>query len=305
MFPTIPADLVEFIRSAFGGANSRATLALTRQPSMHEEMLDQQIVSTLDGVGSRIVPGSGAAVSIETHWLGGRRHYHNWEIADIAVAVIVRRVGHLAGQKVALLQSKRLYSRELSIREGGKFDYMAGIMRLIDVEPSVSTLTVARSFTFSEDCVYGQIEAAGEQPKLIEEYISERNIPVYYSLYNPAVVPMTSTVPQVHEEMAEPTVEVGCRVLTTSDVHGALASLAAGQRPRFVDLVRPVPTGDIDAFAQHGWRLENFIADEVLRCREGRLFERSDDVDLDRLLRERSAPISAAIVITIDLPHGG
>ena len=150
--------------------------------------------------------------------------------------------------------------------------------------------------------MYGQIAAAGDQPKRIEKYVSERNIPVYYSLYNPATVPMTSTIPQIHTETAPPVIEVGCRVLTMSDVHGTLSSLAAGQRPRFMDLVRPISEGNGDPFARHGWRLEDFIADEVLKCREGRLFERLQDEDLNQLLSGRSAPISAAIVVTIDLP---
>jgi hypothetical protein len=53
---------------------------------------------------------------------------------------------------------------------------------------------------------------------------------------------------------------------------------------------------------QHGWRLEAFIADEVMRCREGRLFERPDDSDLYELLYERTAPIASLIQIGIDLP---
>jgi hypothetical protein len=271
---------------------------------MHEEALDQQVVTALDGVGSRIMPNSGAAVGIETHWLGGRRHYGNWEIADIAVAVIVRRVGMLAARKVALLQSKRLYPRELSVREEDLYDYMEGIARLIEIEEGVATLTVARSFSFAEDCVYGQIAAAGDQSKRIESYVAARAIPVYYSLYNPATVPMASTVPQINTGAPLPAVEVGCRVLTIADVHGALSCMPAGQRPRFVDLVRAAPAGDDDPFATHGWRLEDFIADEVLKCREGRLFERTQDQDLDRLLRARTAPISAAIVVTIDLARG-
>ena len=304
VFPPIPADAIEFVRSAFRTANASATLVLTRQPSMHEEALDQQIITALDGVGSRIMPASGTAVGIETHWLGGRRHYGNWEIADIAVAVVARRVGMMAARKVALLQSKRLYSRELSVREEDVADYMEGIGRLIEIEQSVSTMTAARTFTFGDDCVYGQIEASGKQAARIEGYVAERGIPVYYSLYNPAAVPMSGTVPQINTGAPPPAVEVGCRVLAMVDVHGVLSGMAAGQRPRFSDLVRTVPAGSEDPFASHGWRLEDFIADEVLKCREGRLFEREKDVDLDRLLRGRSAPISAAIVVTIDLARG-
>jgi hypothetical protein len=49
-----------------------------------------------------------------------------------------------------------------------------------------------------------------------------------------------------------------------------------------------------------GWRLERFVADEVLRCRQGTIFDDSSDPNLYGLLYRRSAPISAAIAITID-----
>jgi hypothetical protein len=63
-----------------------------------------------------------------------------------------------------------------------------------------------------------------------------------------------------------------------------------------------LPQSSTDDYAPHGWRLETFIADEVLRCHEGRLFEKSDDVDLHTLLYERAAPIASMIMISIDLP---
>jgi hypothetical protein len=304
MWVWLPADVIKFVRDAFEAANRRATLVLTRQPSMHEENLDQQIITALDEVGSRIMPRSGAAVAIETHWLGGRRHFGAWEIADVAVAIIVRRTGTLIVRKVALLQSKRLYSREIPVREEDKTDYMIGIGRLINRTDPVATLTKQRTFAFADDCVYGALVAGKEQPRRIDEYVKRHNIPVYYSLYNPARVPMTGMFPQLTSNSKAPAIEVGCRVLTSVDVHGVLAAMRVGQRPKFAELVRAVPAGDTDPYSKHGWRLGNFIADEVLRCREGRLFDRVDDVDLDILLTGRTAPISAAIVITIDLPGG-
>ena len=100
MLPIIPDDAIEFVRAAFAQANRRATNTLARQPSMHEEGLDFQLIAALDEIGSRVLPGSGAAVEIETHWLGGRRHFdfldhRRWEIADIALLIVVRRFGTL------------------------------------------------------------------------------------------------------------------------------------------------------------------------------------------------------------------
>ena len=52
-------------------------------------------------------------------------------------------------------------------------------------------------------------------------------------------------------------------------------------------------------------QLENFVADEVMRCREGRLFAKGTDESLENLLYRRSAPITAAIVITVDIGGEG
>ena len=65
MLPIIPEDAIEFIRGAFAQANRRTTNTLARQPSMHEEGLDFQLIAALDEIGPRILPGSGAAVDIE------------------------------------------------------------------------------------------------------------------------------------------------------------------------------------------------------------------------------------------------
>src|SRR5689334_4020599 len=110
----IPEDVVQFAHEIFAAANREATMTLARHPAVHEEHLDFQIFAALDRVGPRIVPTSNAAIEIDTHWLGGRRFYGGkWEIADIGVVIVLRKAGRLLWRKVALLQSKRLYSREI------------------------------------------------------------------------------------------------------------------------------------------------------------------------------------------------
>src|SRR6516164_5364233 len=117
MADQIPEDVIEFTRTIFDKANTKATRALARQPSAHEEMLDFQVFAALDEVGPCILE-SGIAVDIDTHWLGGRRHYDGrWEIADIGIVIVLRRAGRMLWRKVALLQSKRLYSREIPVVE--------------------------------------------------------------------------------------------------------------------------------------------------------------------------------------------
>lgn len=112
------------------------------------------------------------------------------------------------------------------------------------------------------------------------------------------VVPRPTNLGRLNEP-----IPLGCRVLTSGEAHTALAALPVGRTPRFLEMVGTKRVGNVvHPFDQHGWRLESFIADEVMRCREGRLFERPDDSDLYALLYERTAPIASLIQIGIDLP---
>ena len=100
------------MRATFERANNKVAQALARQPSMHEEMLDHMLVAELAASPPTFFANSRTAIAIETHWLGGRWMHHRWEIADIAIFVSPRGQGQLLMRKVALLQTKRLYSHE-------------------------------------------------------------------------------------------------------------------------------------------------------------------------------------------------
>ena len=304
---TIPEDVIEFTRGVFETANVRATTALARQPAAHEEMLDFQVFAALDEVGPCIL-GSGIAIDIDTHWLGGRRHYGGrWEIADIGIVIVLRRGGRMLWRKVGLLQSKRLYSREIPVVEMELADYRIGVGRLVDRIEDIPTRTRPRQFQFTDECVYGAMAASSNQVGVIADYVAKHNIPVYYSLYNPPSMPFEGATPRpINTGPSADAIPLGCRVLTWQEAHAALAELPVGRTPRFIEMVRQTPAADhSDPFDRHGWRLETFVADEVMRCREGRLFESKDDADLYALLYERAAPIASLIQISIDLPDRG
>jgi hypothetical protein len=264
------------------------------------------VFAALDEVGPCIL-GSGIAVDIDTHWLGGRRHYGGrWEIADIGIVIVLRRGGRMLWRKVGLLQSKRLYSREIPVVEMEFADYGIGIGRLVDRTEEIPTRTHARQFRFTPQCVYGAMAASSHQVKMIDKYIAEHNIPVYYSLYNPPTVPFKGSTPYLVNTpppVGDIPLALGCRVLTSQEAHTALAQLPVSRTPRFIEMVRQTSEANLaDKYHNHGWRLETFVADEVMRCREGRLFERVDDADLYALLYERTGPIASLIQISVDLP---
>ena len=226
-----------------------------------------------------------------------------WEISDIAVVIAVRVQGGLIARKVALLQTKRLYSKEIPVDHTDRSDYEIGIGRLVDRTDKAKPLFLQRQFSFTNKCVYGAMSAGSEQVQRIDDYVDERGIPVYYALYNPARVPSKGLHPQTSGYAPLDPNEVGCRVLKREEVNSVLGELPAGATPSFGEMKNPNRDSKFDPFAVHGWRLETFVADEVMRCREGRLFEDAQDDVLAGLLYRRSAPITAAVVMTVDLPE--
>lgn len=302
MFLILPEDVIDAVRAAFSDANDRVSQLLMRQPAMHEEGLDFHLVSKLDEFGAQIL-GSGTALAIETHWLGGRRHWDRWEISDIAVLIAVRVHGGLVARKVALLQTKRLYSKEIAVENIDMSDYEIGIDRLIDRTDKMIPLFNQRNFSFTNECVYGAMSSGSEQVQRIDDYVDKRGIPVYYVLYNPPSLPSNGLHPETGGIKPLEDNKVGCRVLKRKEVNDILADLPTGKTPSFAAMANRERKSKFDPFAVHGWRLETFVADEVMRCHEGRLFEDAQDEILANLLYRRSAPITAAIVMTIDLPE--
>jgi len=268
---------------------------------MHEETLDHQLIMKSVATPPTFFANENIAVEIETHWLGGRRQFGRWEIADIALFILLRQNGKLIEQKVALLQTKRLYSKEISVTGLDEADYVIGIARLSQRTDPLVPLTRQRAFSFNGNCVYGAMAAGSSQITHIEDYVKKRRIPVYYNFYNPPQLPYGSLYPATAGAIPLVRNSLGCRVISSKDAHAALAKVVAGKSPTFDEMAIPERTEKSDDFSSHGWRLEAFIADEVLRCREGRLFIDSNDQDLAILLGGRAAPIASAISITIDI----
>ncbi|MDQ1159548.1 hypothetical protein QE385_003945 [Sphingomonas sp. SORGH_AS 950] len=300
-FGGIPDVVIDYVRDVFAGANEKVSRALTDHPSMHEPMLDGILIAELSASPPAFFAAEQIALNIETHWLGGRWMYRRWEIADIALIVMLRRRGHLEQRKVALLQTKRLYSKELPAEADEPEDYVIGIGRLADRTDPQRPFYQQRAFGFDQGSTYDATRAGHEQVNRIEAYFGERDIPVYYGLYNPLVLPFKGLYPAAPDTNSHLANEFGCRVLRSSDVHGPLARLSDGQAPSVANLTLAMPLDASDPGSTRGWRLERFVADEVLRCQEGKLFDDQADPNLRALFYARTAPITAAIVMTVDM----
>jgi hypothetical protein len=299
-FADIPGQVIDFVRDVFATANDKISRALTRHPSMHETYLDHALITELTVTPPTFFAAQRMAIAIDSHWLGGRAMYERWEIADIAFCVTLREHGRLALRKIALLQTKRLYSKEIPISDLDQADYAIGIGRIIDLVDPQFPLSTQRAFKFEGQCVYGAIEAGGKQARRIDEYSTRTGFPVYYALYNSIRLPYRDQYPITSGSALRGTNLIGCRVLPATDVHAALGTLHTGSSPRHIDLKVKAPLDSRDPTSRYGWHLERFVADEILRCQQGRLFDTTSDPNLRGLLYERSAPISAAIAITID-----
>jgi hypothetical protein len=126
-------------------------------------------------------------------------------------------------------------------------------------------------------------------------------IPVYYLLYNPVEVPWAATVP-AQDLKPLPATTAGCRVVRSRLLDGAIASQPPGYHPTYTD-VGALPSPFVGPH-KGGWSLEHFVADELLRCREGHVASGDTDHVLEQLFYRRSGPISAAIAVTVEAPDG-
>jgi hypothetical protein len=286
----VPDDVTAWIRGVFRTCNARTASSLMRMPTTHEETLDAAFVGAAAEFAAPVRFQSEWIVRIDTHFLGGRRHFYNWEIADIGVLIVFRRGGKVVRSKVVLLQSKRLYPDEEEYDEKERIDYEIGFARLFRGDARFEAVSAPRVFAFQETSRYQALKVGDDQFSAIEQYESSHGIPVHYLLYHPGVVPFSTEIPRLPANPPTDTIEV--------------ASRPPGYSPQFsdvkaIELSPPAPTS-----TRPGWLVEEFIADLALQCKVGHVAEKENDPGLVRVFSRRSGPISAAIAITFDAPPG-
>lgn len=296
----IPEDVRTWLRLTFEECNQRIAEKLSNNPNLPEESLDLTWIEHLSRHSSPLILPSAWAVKIETHYLGGLRHYYDWEIADIGVLLFVRRGGRVEKSKVALLQSKRLYPTNNRVDEEGLIDYKIGFARIADQEDLARSISVEAEFEFNSECRYGALVAGSRQVKAIDEYQRENDLPVYYQFYNPWAVPFIQRIPLAGYARPEGEMTLGTRIVPAAAVHKLLEAAGDGHRPSLSDLAS---SGGEPHF--HGWPLEHFIADLFAGCLEGSVFESLADHRIQGLFYRRSGPISAAVSIVIEAPEVG
>jgi hypothetical protein len=296
----IPEDVREWIRNVFAECNTAVATKMARVPTVHETSLDLTFIERLSTYSTPVRLDSEWLVRIDTHYLGGGRHFGEWEVADIGVLAIYRQAGKIVRTKVGLLQSKRLYPDEQEFREDEAIDYMVGFARLMRLhEESFLGVTEPRTFTFTSASRYKAFRIGDRQFEAIRDYETRYHIPVHYLLYHPLTIPFQQFVPITAAAQPFGPCEVGCRVVAAAIVNTSVGKFDKGYSPRFDD-IQAIPSEATRTGP--GWRLEDFVVDRLMGCHEGHLAADEQDQGLVRVFNRRSGPIAAAISITFDLP---
>lgn len=290
--PTLPEDVIAWFRARFEEANRSVTENLINNPNARETTLDDALLAPLQKRQAPVAFPSGVVVQMSVHNIGGLRRLYHWEVADIGVLVTVSRGGVLQGQKIGVLQAKRLYPRNSDVLDNDPVGFQYGLNAYLFPDPASALAKLRTSYDFDETCRYGALPSGDEQVQTIESFIQDFGSAVSYLFYNPADVPDTMHFPSTaYRTLVDPP-PLGARVVDAKDVHAVLAGLNKGQTPTL---------GDIRSAARQHSRLEDW-AEELLRCRVGVPFDRSMDKMVERLMVRRSGPIGAVISFSVALP---
>ena len=295
--PAFPAEVHRYVASAFSKANRRVCEKIARMPNCSEPSLDMTLIEQLSQYGAPRVVAPGWAVRIDIHYLGGLRHFHGWEVADIGVLVFAKQGASVVAKKTALLQSKRLYPSIGGIVEEAPEDYRIGFGGLLPSPASSKSLALSHTFQFTTNSKYKALKVADDQYHAIAAYEKQHELDVHYLLYNPWSLDTTYSFPLHGNVALGHAGNGGCRVLPAAVLREGLASKSKGHSPTFNEVVHSMNT---HAHGSAGWRLEHFISNLLLKCKQGNLFENLDQENIFALFNRRSGPIAAAVAVTIE-----
>ncbi|NNU14965.1 hypothetical protein HK107_01335 [Parvularcula sp. ZS-1/3] len=287
-WPAIPKDVIDWIRHIGSAVNNDVTGRMVNQPNVRETSLDDAFINQIAEFSAPRRLESGAIVMLETHNVGGLRHWDRWEIADIAFLVHVSIAGTPLCQKIGLLQSKRLYPKNHDVEEDDLVRFSMGLSGLVQPATGSTIGKFNRKFEFTESCKFEAITKSDEQLERILSFNTEFGESAYYLLYHPDEMPSESQHPRTEYSTVDDPA-VGARV-----VHAEVVS----------DCAKPPTAADLrDKADVQYWRLETWMADFLLTCRVGRQYSSDDTSIINRMIYRRSGPISAAVRINVDLPE--
>jgi hypothetical protein len=119
---------------------------------------------------------------------------------------------------------------------------------------------------------------------------------ITYSI-TPWTVPVTYRYPLTQQPKLGPKGNGGCRVAPAKSIRAALSGQSAHYTPTFADIARIVSSSRAHA---HGWRLEHFMGNLLMKCKEGHVFKSAEEDNMFALFSRRSGPIAAALAISVE-----
>lgn len=303
MDPFLPDDVKKWLFSLFAGCNDRVARKISRIGNAWETSLDMTFIEHFTQVAAPHAFGSGWRARISTYYLGGRRHWGNWEIADIAITGMFFRGDQLLRTKTAVLQSKRLYPHEIVSAEDSRETYKAGLEGFFFGDFPSDDARAERSLTFGTDSVYRSLITGNDQYEAVASYEEQTKMPVFYLLYNPLVLPWSVELPVEGDATIGVHNEVGARVIPAKEVRATLKAKGENHVPSYGELVPAMHFPPNGGATGAGWPLEHFVVNLVLGCLQG---HRSDQPQQDEVMatmfRRRQGAMAAAVNIRFDVP---
>jgi len=296
----IPEDVSVYVKKHFSGCNNQVARDLSLFPAIHEESLDMNFISYFSRHQVPVTLPSKWVVRIDAHFIGGGRHFGTWEVADIGLMMIFRRNGKVIRSKIALLQSKKLYANPLKYREESQYVRSFGLGRLLVPEETHRELIRKRLLAFKETSKYKAFKKGSEQQKAMGHFEGRWDTEMYYLFYNPKNIPHSVKMPMESVPKLGKN-KVGCRVIPKSALDSALSGRDDGFVPSYKFIKESLPSQYAGNKACAGWRLEYFVTDLMLECKEGLIDDSPNYESLLILMNQKNFPMSCSMSITFDI----
>jgi hypothetical protein len=139
------------------------------------------------------------------------------------------------------------------------------------------------------------LRAHDEQYVAIRDYLKQTRVPVFYQFYNPATLPWVQRFPLPMGAHVN-SFPFATRILPAREVISILDSREKNYSPSVADFSR-------NASFDSGWRLEHFVADLLVGCKEGYVHQDPYDNYVFDLFNRRRGAIAAAVAFSIHAPE--
>lgn len=298
----IPEDVKIYIRKHFAKCNKSVASDLSLFPAIHEESLDMNLIGYWSKNQQPVKLKSGWTVRVDAHFIGGGRHFGTWEVADIGLMIVFRKKGKVIRSKLAFLQSKKLYANSLLFNKENPYIRRFGMGRLLVTQPEHNDIIKPRLLHFTEASKYNAFQKDNEQQRAMKSFQEKFGMKMYYLLYNPLKIPYNIKMPvEIHPKFGKN--EVGCRVIPKEFLDEALTIFPNKHTPSFGDIKYMLSGEFLNKQHDAGWRLEYFIVDLMMACKEGIIDDSPNFETVLHFLNDKRSPMSSSLSITIDSPE--